>query len=303
MQKAIHKWLAAVAVAALILAAAVAPRVTMAANLTGGNTAYVLNGEEVTFPFDPIRVQNGLLIPVEVFQRFGVAVEGAQGRNFTLTKAGVSVRITLGTGAANVDGLTVATGASPMRLNSRLFLPADLLKYFGVDYVLDGSFMILQEYVPGPPTLKQTAQADYQEFLRSRQFSAAVRLDGNIHANGEFTLLTPDIASAVQFGVDYGTRARIQNLLHTNTLVMVTLRNSAGRAGAVQTTGLFLVDDLRNQYDLVTVLDIGDGLLSNRLAPGADRTGILVFPRVRSDSTTLSLYYDLNGANLGMFFR
>lgn len=300
--QSIFKWLAAAALAALILTAA-APQVTTAANLSGGNTAYVLNGEEVTFPFDPIRLQNGLLIPVEVFQRVGIAVEGALGRNFTLKKADVNVRITLGTRAADVNGLTVAAAVSPMRLNGRLFLPADLLKYFGVDHALDGSFMILQEYVPGAPELKQTSQADYDGFLRNRQFSASVRLDSNIHASGDFTMLTPDIASAVQFAVDYGTRARIQNLLRTNTLVMVTLRNTAGKAGSLQTSGLFLVDDLRNQYDLVTVLDIGGGLLSDRLAPGADRTGILVFPRVRSDSTMLSLYYDPNGASLGLFFR
>jgi hypothetical protein len=61
------------------------------------------------------------------------------------------------------------------------------------------------------------------------------------------------------------------------------------------------VDDHRNQYDVASVLDIGSGLVTNRLAPGADRVGVLVFAKVPSTTNTLSLFYDNNGSIIGTF--
>lgn len=293
---------ALIAASALLLTLVVSlPGSAGAANLTGGNYTYVINGEEETFAFDPVNRKDGLLLPAEVFQRFGVSVEGALTRTITLKKADVVATLTLGSTTFELQGQPEAVASAPLRLNGRLFLPADLLKHFGVEYSLDGTFVILRNYVGGDVASRELSDAEFNALKSARTFSASTRTDSSIYLTAEFTLLNEELLAAANLGISYGTRARLQGLLETNTLVMVKLSNTAFKAGALLTSGLYLVDSQRNQYELVSTVDFGKGSITSKIAPGADRTGVLVFPKVAGNAGTLTLYYDSNGATLGSF--
>lgn len=296
--------LALVATAAMLVALiALVPASSSAANLTGGQTTYVIDGEEVTFAFDPIRLAGGTLLPLEVYQHFGIQVEGALAQNVSLKKADVTVRLALKTGLIQVENETLSSAVAPMRLNGRLFVPADLLRYFGVEFTQDGSYALMRQYVPGMPTVMKIEESEYNSLLIGRRFEASIKADSGIFLYGNFTLLTPEMVSAEQFELAYGTRARLQNLLQTNTLILVDVRNTSAKTGAIAPGTLFLVDNQHNQYDLVSMLDIGRGLLSNKLAPAASRAGVLVFPKVAANLENLILYSDSNGASLGTYTR
>lgn len=272
-----------------------------AANLTGGSYTYVVNGEEVSFPFDPILRKDGTLVPLEVFQQFGVNVDGALTRNITLTKASVTAKLVLGTTTITLNGQPGAVSTAPMRLNGRLFIPGDLLKEFGVDFSQDSNFVIMRNLVEGQPTIKQLSDSDFQALKIGRNFTMSVKADSSIYMNGEMTLLTPDILSAQNLNLSYGTRSRLQSMIQTNTLILVKLSNSSFKSGAMVTPGTYLVDDQRSEYDLLSVLDLGQGLLSNKLAPAADRLGVLVFPKLSTNTSNVVVYYDNNGSSLGTF--
>lgn len=275
-----------------------------AANLTGGNTTYVVNGEEVMFPFDPIKLGNGLLLPVEVFQRFGVTVEGAAtGRNVGLKKAGLQASVTLGSTTAQVNSRPFAVTVAPVRLNGRLFLPADLLREYGVEFQQDGNYLVFKDYTQGLADVAEMSESSFNLMTVGRSFTGSPRSDATVYLQADFLMLNEELLGASPFTVSYGTRARLANLLETNTLIYVTLSNQASRAGGLVTSGFFLVDDKRNQYDLVSVFDTGTGLLSAKLAPGATRTGVLVFPKVQANAGMLHLYYDSNGSTLGTFTK
>jgi hypothetical protein len=89
--------------------------------------------------------------------------------------------------------------------------------------------------------------------------------------------------------------------LQTNTLVWVKTSNTGNKTGGLVTGTTFLIDNNRNQYEVTSVLDIGDGLLNGKIAPGADRAGVLVFPKLDPKASQVSLYYENNQATLGFF--
>jgi hypothetical protein len=298
-----HK-LAALAVAAALVATllALVPGSSSAANLTGSNYTYVINGEEATFPFDPINRQDGLLVPVEVFQRFGISIEGALTRQITFRKADVTAQLTLGSTAMTLNEKPQSLPTAPLRLGGRLFIPADLLRHFGVEYKLDNNILVLRDYAEGQPTVKEYKPEEVAAMKQGLTFTASVKTDSNIFLDAEFTLLTKDLLTASALDLSYGTRARLQSLIDSYTLVMVKLSNHSFKAGAIQTSGLFLVDDLRNQYDVVGTVDFDSGSITGKIAPGADRVGVLVFPKVAPKAKAVFPYYDLNGSSLGTFW-
>lgn len=272
-----------------------------AANLTGGQYTYVLNGEEVTFPFDPVKLQAGLLLPVEVFQKFHIEVENPLMRNVTLRRADVTATVTMGTPTFTLNGEPATVEAAPLRLNGRLFLPAGLLKFLGVEFTTEGTFVVLRDNGEGLPDLRQTSQVDYDRLRGSNSFTTSIRADSGIFLSADVTMLNEDLLIASANGLDYGTRARLYTLLKTNTVILVTLSNDSGKAGGVVQNGFSLVDNQGNQYDLESIVDTGAGPITAKIAPSADRDGVLVFPRVSPKATSASLYYDPNGADLGVF--
>lgn len=296
------KWMKLVAAAALVGALTVsAPGISLSANLTGGSYTYVIHGEEVIFPFDPIVRKEGLLLPIDVFQQFGIKVDGALTQEITLSKDAVEVRLTLGQTPITVSGRPDTVATPGMRVSGRLFLPADLLRQFGIEFGQDGTYVVMRAYADSLGAPDVMSDGDYARAKGLRTASGIIKTDSGVYMNGEFTLLSAELINAANMGLAYGTRARLLNLLQNNTLVLVKLSNTSYKAGAVAANGLYLVDSERNQYDTPTVVDIGGGPVTGKVAPGADRVGVLVYPQLADDAGAVTLYYDANGATLGTF--
>ncbi|HEY3367077.1 MAG TPA: copper amine oxidase N-terminal domain-containing protein [Symbiobacteriaceae bacterium] len=303
MAKSMRKVLAVLGTLVLLVAlAGTMAGTSSAANLTGGNTTYVINGEETTFSYDPVVRKDGLLLPVEVFQRLGITVDGTLGKNVTLTKGtDVTAIVTVGTTTASLNTKPYLVATAPLRLNGRVFLPADILKEFGVDVAQDGNMVVIRNYAEGVDSAKNLSDADYAALKNTRWFTTAAKADTSIYLTTDFTILTPALLNAANLGLSYGMRARMLTLLQTNTLIYVRVQNLATKTGSLVTSGLYLVDSQGNQYDTPTVLDIGNGLVSGKLAPNSARAGILSFPKIQSTAAALSLFYDNNNSNLGVF--
>lgn len=300
MQNLGKKSLILLSTGALLAAIAVAiPSTSSAANLSSGSTSYVVNGQEETFTFDPIQRKNGTLVPLELFQRFGVEIDGATGNLIKLTKGSTQINLTLGRTAALINGLPASVTVEPVRLSGRLFLPAELLREFGVEFSQESGYVFLREFVSGQPTVKVTDQAEYNSLKSSRTFNPSVKLDSGQFAQAQFTMLNKDLLQMDKLPVSMGARARLQGLIETNTLVLVNLQNYASKSGAFQTTGLYMIDNNRNQYDVQEVIDLGGGLLTGKLAPGADRMGVLVFPLLKPNPGIVKLYLDSNAGDIG----
>lgn len=299
MTTQIRRWLAAALAFALLAGLlGLLPGDSSAANLTSGTYTYVIGGEEVTYPIDPINRKDGLLLPAEVFGAFGIQVDGLLKQEFALVRDSVTVKASLGSTLVEVNGSLETLTASPLRLNGRVFLPSDLLKYFAVEYALDGTFVTFRDLASGTPKLTGTGDSEWAALKANRSFSITVRADTSIYFNAEFVLLTPEMLSATSLNVDHLTRVKLHNLQRTNTLLLVDLSNQQYRSGALQTAGLYLVDHQRRQYEVAQVLDIGEGMLTAKLAPGADRMGILVYPKVKP-AGTVTVYYDGQNSLLG----
>lgn len=298
-RSSVYKWAAGLALAGALTFAVVAP--IRAANLTNGNYTYLIQGEEQTFPVDPISRSGGMLLPLEVFQAFGITVEGALDKVAILTKDTVTARLTVGRAVAEVNGKALALATAPVRVSGRLFVPADLLNEFGVEFAQDGSFVSVSQFSPDMPALAQLSGAQWKSMLEAHTISANVKMDSGVFARADFTLLTPSMLTAENLDVSYGVRARLLGLMETNTLVLTRLSNTSFKSGALVTTGAYLVDSRRTQYDPQGVFDIGQGLLTAKTAPNADRTGVLLFPKLAADAGDVSLYYEASQLILGTF--
>lgn len=272
-----------------------------AANLTGGTYTYVINGEEATFAFDPVQRGDRLLLPAEVFQRFGIRVEAGAARLVTLRRANVTAQVTLGQTTFLLNGSPITAGAAPLRLNGRLFLPDDLLPHLGVALSVQDSFVVMLDNAASLPLISQVPEADWQAMLHGRQVRGSVRTDSGVFIAAEFMLLSPELMAAANLELSYGARARLFSLAEGHTLVLAKLSNRAVKAGRLDTSGIYLVDNRHRQYSPIQTLDIGQGALEDKLAPSADRTGVLLFPPAAGGLQFLQLYYDPNGEFLGSF--
>jgi len=288
-------------VALLVALVASMTSTTLAANLTGGTYTYLINGEEETFTFDPVVRKDGLLLPFEVFQKMGIKLEGMTEKTVTATKDTVAAKVTIGSTIYDLDGATKMLATMPLRLNGRVFLPMDLLKEFGIEAVQDGTMILMRPLVDKVPALEQLTDPQWSALRANRGFSNNAKSDSGIYLFCDFSLMNADIINAANLGTSYGTRARLHSLLQTNTLILVKASNIGSRAAGLASTSLMLVDDKRNQYDVVSVENIGFGLLTSKLAPGTDRFGVLVYPKLPANITSLSLYSDASLAVLGAF--
>jgi|GEM_PF-1710412 len=300
--KFMRSLLAVLGIGALLVAlVAYNPSTTTAANLTGGQYTYLIDGEEVAFTFDPIAKKDGLLLPTEVFQKFDVIIEGGTTRNIILSKGTVRVNLTIGSTVFDLGGQPKALSTAPIRLNGRVFLPSELLREFGVDFTQDGNFISMRGFTDKYVDVKDLSTSEWGNLKGTLGFNNMVKLDSGVNVNGDFWMLTPSLITASNLNISYGNRARLLGLFETNSLVLVNLSNVSNKAGALVTATTYLIDDQRNQYDVQSVIDIGYGLLNSKLAPSADRLGVLVFPKLPASAVNAILYYDTNGYGLGTF--
>lgn len=300
MTKRMRTLAAMVLTLALLVAVVVAnPRTSSAANLTGGNYTYLIDGEEYRFTYDPVVRKDGLLLPVEVFTEFGIDVKGAQGKDITVYTRDVTAKLTLGSTTLGLDGTVRKVTTAPLRLNGQLFLPADLLTQFGIDLVQDGTMIIMKSYAKPELETVTLNESEWTTLLQDRGFFENIRADSGMYLNAQFALVDEKMLSATNLGITFGQRVKLYDLLRSNTLVYVKLSNHATRAGSMLVTGTYLVDADRRQYEITDLIDIGSGKLDGKLAPYADRAGLLVYPKVPIGVRTLTVYYENNQAVIG----
>lgn len=296
------RWLAVIGMAALLLGVGLPTTdKSMAATLTGGTYTYVVEGEEVSFVFDPVMINEQILLPSEVFEHFGIEVERAESREIRLGGGGVTVRINLGAVVADVDGRPEPIGVAPMRLNDRLFLPAELLRFFGIEFIHDGTYLLMRRYVAPNLSVRPYNDEEYASLRSGRHLVTTVRSDTNIQLDAEFTLLNAELLGSANLGLTYETRVQLHDLMTSHTLLLVKVSNRFVRAGRLLTADLFLVDDQRRQYEVVDIVDIGQGPLDERVVPTGDRKGVLLFPKLAPGAERASLYYDPNAGMIGTF--
>lgn len=290
----------AAVILALLVAVMVSP--TAAAPLTGGNTTYLIGGEEVAITFDPVSRKDGLLLPVEVFERFKITVQDSTTRTPTVRRGDVSVRVSLGSTAVAIGTATKTISPAPLRLNGRIFLAADLLKEFGIEYNQDGAYLTLRDLADA---LDVSPASNFAAAKASQTFTAIIKSDtGSTMLDSEFTLLTPEIVSNVEFSKDFGLRVRLLRMLETNTLLLVRIRNEfSTRAVGWQAAGLYLVDDLRNQYDFTGQVVEVQGDVTTRFAPTAEKVSVMVYPKTAPGFQKVTVYFDPNAASIGSFNR
>lgn len=295
-----NRWMKWLGTGMLLLLLVVSAAPVTAATLSGGSYTYVVNGQEVNFAFDPVALKDGLLLPLEVFEHFGITAE-ASGRSLVLKRHSTTARLTLGSLAYDLSGAAAMLPAVPLQLNGRHFVPADLLRPFGVEFSHEGSLLIMDDLAVGMPEVVSYQPEEMRLLRQGRIFSAVVRADNGSYMQGEFTWLSPELTGASQLELDTWDRARLQRLLKTNTLILVKLSNTSSKAGQFNAAGAYLLGSSRTQYDLVRTLDLGSVSITSKLVPGAERHGVLVFPKVDEGTRQLSLYYDPNGSTLGTF--
>lgn len=281
------------------------------AGLSGGSYTYLLNGEEIAFPFDPLVIQDELLLPAAVFERLGVTIsQSAGGRSLTLRLGDqVTAKLTLGNPGYHLlgagfpaDGLPQSTAVGPIRLGGHLFVPASLLVHFGVEVTRESGMVMLRNPVPGLLPSSTFTDLEFQLLKGEQNFRYTIAPKGtSALLSTEFTLLHANLLEAAQLGLPYGQRARLYGMLETHTLVLVRVLNQGTGPGAFNPASVSLVDDLRRQADQASALDIGEGNLDAALSPGAERRGVLAFPKGPTGVTRLSLYYHEIPGTLGSF--
>lgn len=290
--------------AALMLAISLVfqvPAPAHGAGLGGGSYTYLLNGEEVAFPFDPVVVQEQLLLPAAVFERLGVTVTPSAGQVALRLPDRVEVRVTVGSPAYSLDGDPRQGSLAPIRLGGHLFLPAALLDHFGVEVTQAGSLLLLRQPLNGPLPTTAITDEEFQRLKNERSFKRELRNRQGGALNAEFTLLDPTLLQAPQLALPYGERVKLYAMLQTHTLVLVKLSNHGTSPAAFKPSSVVLVDDLRHQAELFKSIDVGDGDLSANLALGADRRGVMAFPQADPAAKRLLLYSHELGESLGAF--
>lgn len=287
----------AAAVAVLVLLVPMA--ITSAAPLTGGNTVYVINGEETSFSFDPINFKDGLLVPADVLGALGLAVS-QNDRQVTVTRGNLQAQLALGTttGRAGPDLITVSP--APIRLSGRLFLPASVLAEFGYEVSADGSYLQIRDLTQGISLAGGLDKAGYDS-LRSRLTVGAFAKTDDQKANVgvEVTFLTPDMVASGNFPASFRQRVQYLDLLQTHSLLLVTVANQTGRSATLNPAAIMLVDIASGkQYDVQQTLDYR-GLISAKIANGATKASILVYPKVDAGVTSLAVFSDTNPGTIG----
>lgn len=296
LRKLPTRYLAAV-LAVLVLMLAVGS--TAAAPLTGGNTIYVINGEEATFTFDPISRKDGLLLPQDVYATLGLSVAQSD-KTVTVVKNSLQARIALGATTGTMGAEIITATPAPIKLSGRIFLPARLLEEFGYEVVSDSNYLQIRDLTQGIVLASGLDKAAYDGLRTRRTVGSFVKTDDQKSNVGvEVTFLTAEMVASVHFPATFRQRVQYLNLLQTNSLLLVRVANQTGRSATVKPESIMLVDIAGGkQYDVVQTLDY-DGLIGNRIANGASKASILVYTKVGADIASLSVFADTNPGSIG----
>ncbi|HWI63707.1 MAG TPA: stalk domain-containing protein [Symbiobacteriaceae bacterium] len=280
------RWSLILAVVLLLTAIAVPP--AAAGVLTSASYTYLLKGRELELPVDLLTIQGAALMPEELVGALGLtpAVDGDAVR---LQRGPVTVELQLGSEVATVDGKARLLKAGPVRVAGRLFLPAEILPDLGFTLTVDGKFVLLTDYLTDEP-------AKTLSNLKPFTLETTVRDGANLFGL-KVTALTSDLLADPALGIPWGTQLRLRSLLQTRTLLLITVKNQSLRAITLDPAKLMLVGDGGRQYDYLKQEIPIDGSVTGAIAPGAQRSSVLAYPK--ADGDWFDLYLDGAQAVLG----
>jgi hypothetical protein len=265
-------------VIALLLVAAVSIPVS-AGVLTAGKYTYILKGRELQVPVDILSIQGGYLIPESLMTALGVVSE-LNGDVIHVQRGPVDVQLTMGVPIAFVEGRKKPLKVGPMEASDRLFLPADILPYLGLALVVDGRFVLLEDYGPGDGVPGSTDPEAYNALWTSHTIMGRVQTASDTSVKTSITLLTDTLLRSEQLSMPWGTRLRLLSMVQHRTLLLVAVSNDGFRSVSIDPTKLLLTDNSGRQYDYQGTEVEVDGAVTTAIAPGAKRTSVLVYDAV-----------------------
>lgn len=300
----VSKWGKRILILVLLGAVAVIPVAGggSAATVTSGSFTYLINGEETSFPFDPVVKKDGYLLPVDVFQALGIRIQGPNNsKQVVLTRGNVSVTANLGQPLATLDnGSVIALTPMPARISGRPFLPVQILAEFGIDVQTDTSILQLRDLGASLNGITPVTDAGpYNNQKAQTSVLCSVKGVENFYIQTEFTVLTPTLAASPLTITDFGLRSRLLKYLDSNTVVLVHLTNTSTRGVTFDPTKIYLVDANGVQYEYSgTELDLQGSILT-KTAPNAQKWGVMLFPKITGSPTSLTFYADANPQIVG----
>lgn len=284
----------------LLLALVLLFAVTLPASagvLTAGNYSYIISGQEQVLPVDIITVQGTTLVPTDLLDTLSLTAH-TEGTQVTLTRGPVNVVMHLGSAVAAVDGKQRPLKSGPLSVSGHLFVPVDILPDLGVSLTVDGHFVLVQDfYTPDAAPVNEQSDPDFARKLAAHTVQSTLR-DGNAVGNVTITRLTAELLHDPGLEIPFGARVRLESLLDSQTLFLVTLKNqpSLGATLALDPQKLMPVDPDGHQYDYGRMEVPIDGQVTAALAPGASHTSVLAYDKADGP---LTLYYSSIPYTLG----
>lgn len=257
------------------------------------NYSYIINGKEVAVGIDPLSLKSGLLLPSALLDQVGGRFVD-KGDSMVLNRSAATVSLRLGSTNAVRGPETIILPSAPLRLGGQVYVPSEALKLLGLHITTESNMLLIESW----PAAKGIV-ADANEYDRSMQIATQEHWmepsrDDSVKAS--VTRLTKDLIQAAPWTSDTFVRGRALELLDTNLLLQVTIKNHSDTVFTFPVTSYYLVDDLGNQYQLSGQVIPVSGDLFGPLAPGTRAAGVLVYSPVKPDARSLNLYLQTGSA-------
>lgn len=270
-----------------------------AASLSGGNTIYIIEGEDVSFTFDPIFRKDGTLLPVELFQALGLDVNRS-GKTILVGRGGLAqADLTLGRTLAAVDAKPTRLAPAPVSVVGRLFMPAAVLAELGYEVETDSGFVQVRDLAEGLVIPSDLTTEEYRRLEGRQSVSGTVRTDdGRPFLDLRLTYLNPEMVASPHLELSFRRRVEWLNLMQTNSLILARVTNQSTRAATLSPQSLILVDQSGQQYDAQDTQPY-QGLINQKVAVGATKSSLLIYPLLPHDLQEVQVFADTNGSLFG----
>lgn len=294
--QALLRWrkLAALIVGLLLMSTLyVQPPVSAAGGIS---FVYIVDGQEITVPYDPISLKDGLLLPQGLLQELGVAVS-VSGSSITLNRGGLIVQLNTRSQVAVVNGKHVNVGQKPIQMGGHLFVPAAVLQPLGIQMTAEGNLLLIDRWPLAQPSTQST---DYATIVSAVSVPTHMEVGKGVSLTATVVHLSPEIVQDAAWTDNPAVRGQALALFEDHTLLEIQLHNQTTGFQSFQPSTLRLVDDLNRQYAPTgEILPLDDA--GGQLAPEAKSRAVIAFPAIQDGATTIKLYSPANTSSVATF--